>query len=183
MGSSAQMEPDPPEIMEAMVFWLVPPACREEVLGDFQERFTCPREYLVEAVRTVPLVILSRVRRTTDPALLLLEALALFLSLVTAARLLGGPSFLTDQQGYLKLALLAAIALVVLMLVDAYSGRTTRMTPGPIAGFCAILALSTNSELALPSFRMILLGSLAGMLLVGALRLLFARDDHRTTGA
>jgi hypothetical protein len=102
---------------------------------------------------------------------------------VGAARLLAGPSFLTGQQGYLKLAILVAIALVVLILVDAYAGRTVRMTVGPIAGFCAILALSTNSELALPSFRMILLGSLAGMLLVGALRLLFAPDDHRTTGA
>ena len=183
MGSSPQMAPGPPQVIEAVVFWLVPPACREEVLGDLHERFRCPRQYFFEAARTVPLVILSRIRRTTDAALLLLEALALFLALVTPARLLSVSSFLTEQQGYLKLATLVAPALVALMLVDAYGSRTARMTVGPIAGFCAILVLSTNSELALPSFRMILLGSFAGMLLVGALRLYFSPDDCRTTGA
>lgn len=183
MGSSSQMESRPPQVMEAVVFWLTPPACREEVLGDLHELFTGPWQYAAEAIRTVPLVIMSRVRRTTDAALLLLESLALFLALVAAARWLATPSFLIGQEGYLKLGILVAIALVVLMLVDAYARRTVRMTVGPLAGFCAILALSTNSELALPSFRMILLGSLAGMLLVGALRLLFAPDDHRTTGA
>jgi hypothetical protein len=169
--------------METVVRWLIPPACREEVLGDLHERYECPRQYLIEAVRTVPLVILSRIRRTTDRGLLLLEALALFLALVTAARLLAGASFLTDHQGYLKLAVLVVMALLALVLVDAYAPQDWRMILGPIAGLCAMLAQFGNPELALPSFRMILLGSLAGMLLVGALRLIFGPDDHRTTGA
>ena len=48
----------------------IPCACREEVLGDFEERCTSPLQYCRDAVVTVPLVTLSRIRRTANPQLL-----------------------------------------------------------------------------------------------------------------
>ena len=67
----------PPRVMEAVVGFLLPPACREHVLGDLHERYTSPRQYLVDALLAVPLVIASRIRRTTDPDVFLMEALGL----------------------------------------------------------------------------------------------------------
>ena len=60
---------DPPRWMEAAVSLLLPPACREPVLGDFQERFG-EREgrgrwlgYVGDVVTTVPQVLRSEIRR------------------------------------------------------------------------------------------------------------------------
>lgn len=182
-----KMESGPPQMIEKVVGVLLPPACREEVLGDLHERYAGRRPYLAEAVRTVPLVILSRIRRTTDPGLLLLEAMALYLSLVLGVRVFGDPAFLEQPQAYFRLAFPVLVALLALVLVDAYASRSRRLSLGPLAGFLALLLQSNfqaaNPELALPSFRMILLSSLVGMLLVAALRLFFEPGDHHTTGA
>lgn len=59
----------PPRWMQAAVSSLLPPACREPVLGDLQERFTerGPRArwlgYMGDVVTTVPQVLGSRMRR------------------------------------------------------------------------------------------------------------------------
>ena len=53
----------------------MPPACREEVLGDFCERYRSPAQYAFDAVFTVPLVISSRIRRTSDPQIVLIQSL------------------------------------------------------------------------------------------------------------
>ena len=49
------MKPGPPKTFEALVAVLVPPACREEVLGDLHERYGSPRQYGLDAASTVPL--------------------------------------------------------------------------------------------------------------------------------
>jgi hypothetical protein len=72
---------------EAIVAGFVPPASREEVLGDLHERYRSPRQYGVDALCTVPLVILSRIRRTADPQMLLIQAFALYVSFLGAAYL------------------------------------------------------------------------------------------------
>ena len=46
------MESGPSKISEAIAWWLVPPACREEVLGDLRERNQRSARYLLEAART-----------------------------------------------------------------------------------------------------------------------------------
>jgi hypothetical protein len=61
------MESGPSQIVEALVYWLLPPTCREEVLGDMRERHQNSIQFLVEAISTVPHVIYGRIRRTTDP--------------------------------------------------------------------------------------------------------------------
>ena len=174
-------------MMEMVFGLLIPPACREEVLGDLHERCQGRWPYVIEAIRTIPLVILSRIRRTTEPGLLLLEAMVLYLSLTASALVSGQTRFLIEQNGYFKLAVLIAMALLALVLVDAYARASARLVLAPAAALAVLFfqfrLQATNPELAIPSFRMILLGSLAGMLLVTALRLLFAPGDNRTTGA
>jgi hypothetical protein len=174
-------------MMESVAGFFIPPACREEVLGDLHERFENPRQYFREALCTVPLVILSRIRRTTDPGVLLLEAFALYLSFAATAIASGFNRFLVEQHGYVRLTLPVLMALLALVLVDAYSRTERRPLLGAIAAFCALVFQAefqtTNLELAFPSLRMILIASLAGMLLVTGLRLLFAPDNNRTTGA
>jgi hypothetical protein len=79
------MEASPPPIIEAVVGLLLPPACREHVLGDSCERFTSPRRYLLDAARTVPLVVWSQVRRTSTITLVVAEFAVVYLSFLSAA--------------------------------------------------------------------------------------------------
>jgi hypothetical protein len=118
--------------MEALVGLLIPPACREPVLGDLCERYRSPRQYLVDALRTVPLVILSQIRRTASPQRLLLEAFALYLSFLAAAWQLHALPFLYDQDGFLRLAIPTAAALLALLLADAYANPSNRPPWMPI---------------------------------------------------
>src|SRR5215813_12620753 len=75
----------PSKTAEAIVAVFVPPACREEVLGDLHERYSSSGQYSTDAVRTIPLVIISRIRRTADPQVLLMQAFALYASFLIAA--------------------------------------------------------------------------------------------------
>jgi hypothetical protein len=75
----------PSKTAEAIVGTLIPPVCREEVLGDLHERYISPRKYVLEALRTIPLVIVSRIRRTADPQVLLMQAFAWYVSFLGAA--------------------------------------------------------------------------------------------------
>jgi hypothetical protein len=70
------METHPPKLIEAIVERLVPPACREHVLGDLSERYESPGQYMMDAVRTIPLVIASQVRRTSKIGVVVAEACA-----------------------------------------------------------------------------------------------------------
>src|SRR5260370_6368150 len=102
----------PPGLLEGMVGLLIPPASRENVLGDLQERYRSPGQYVVDALSTVPMVAFSRIRRTTDPQILLMEAFALYLAFVTAAWS-GDQALLTGEWGLLRLSLPPAVALLV----------------------------------------------------------------------
>ena len=123
------MKPAPPRLMQVVVGILIPPACREHVLGDLYERYKSPGQYLAEALCTVPLVILSRIRRTTDPQVFLMEAFALYLSFLAATWQSGGMPFLHEKRGFLRLAIPVAVALAALMLGDAYAPPGKR-SPG-----------------------------------------------------
>ena len=75
----------PSRAAEAIVALLLPPVCREEILGDLHERYRGSAQYSLEVVCTVPLVIISRIRRTADPQVLLIQAFALYVSFLGAA--------------------------------------------------------------------------------------------------
>jgi len=97
----------PPEWLERIVLAAIPPAAREAVGGDLWETYQAPRQYVAEALRTVPLVILSQARRNLNfPALMLQGALS-----------------------YSCLGTLATLALLpILMLLGAYQA-TARPAP------------------------------------------------------
>jgi hypothetical protein len=182
--------PGPPRSLETLVGLFIPPACREVALGDLHERYTGLLPYLVDVLSTVPLVILSRIRRTTDPQVLLMEAFVLFLSFWGAARFMDA-TFLGDRFGWLRLAIPAATALLALMLEDAYAMPGRRW---PLQAICApvfglgIAFLSQwmlpvdNPELRLPRW-ILWCGAGTGLLLVSAVRMLFPPPADRPQGA
>ena len=68
-----------------------------------------------DALSTVPLVILSRIRRTADPQVLLIQAFALYASFLMAAWF-KNVSLLQARWGLLRLAIPSGMALLGLIL-------------------------------------------------------------------
>jgi hypothetical protein len=165
----------PSKPVEALVTILLPSACREEVLGDLRELYRSPGQYAFLALRTVPLVMLSRIRRTSDPALLLLQALVLYLAFVGAAWPLPDPAELP------QLAIPAVIALTGVILEDAYARPGQRsgakLVRGPAVGIVLALALSRMVPL-----WVLLDGCAMGLLLSSAVRLLFPPGTGKFAG-
>lgn len=80
---------NPPPGLERAVLALIPPLAREAVAGDLCETYENPRQYLREALRTIPFVIASQVRRNLNwPALMLQAGLAWWLLGPVAAAVL-----------------------------------------------------------------------------------------------
>jgi preprotein translocase subunit Sec61beta len=164
----------PSKAMEVPIGILIPPACREEVLGDLYERYAGPLHYILDALRAVPLVIASRIRRTTDPAMFLMEALALYLSFLVGAWYIDR-ALLAEQWGLWRLAIPVGLALTVMVLRDAYArpGIRSRWEAvlRPVLGVgCALLVLM--SWRAVPLW-IVLWGGALSILLVSTLRMAF----------
>jgi hypothetical protein len=77
----------PPKFLESLVRRLLPPAVREQVLGDLHERYESPLEYIADAASVVPAAIFSQLRRSTPIPFRLLEALIIYSSIFAGARL------------------------------------------------------------------------------------------------
>ncbi len=116
------MHSGPSKAAEAIVAVLLPPACREEVLGDLHERYASPRQYGSDALRIIPLIVIARIRRTADPQLLLIQAFALYASFLAAAWLQDG-TFLSERWGLARLAIPATMALLGFISEDAYANQ------------------------------------------------------------
>ena len=110
------MHSRPPAVIENMVRLLVPPASREHVMGDLSERYRSPRQYLMDAFQSLPLIIASQVRRTSNPGRLGVVAVTLFGLLNAKA-----------HHSWLVAALPTLLATAALILRDAY--RTPSPTP------------------------------------------------------
>lgn len=142
------MQPAPPKTLEAIAGLLLPPACREDILGDLHERYTSPGQYVVEIASTVPHAILSRIRRTADLEVLLMEALVLYSSFLAAAWYLD-PRFLMTNWQLFRLSIPAAVALGALMLADAYAIPGKRPTLQPIREAALSIAFAFLSQVPL----------------------------------
>jgi hypothetical protein len=184
------MPSGPSKTAEAIVAVFVPPACREEVVGDLHERYSSAGQYGLEALRTIPLVILSRIHRTADPQVLLMQAFAWYTSFLGAAWL-EDRAFLSEPWGLLRLAIPAAMALLGLILEDAYAkpGRRSplNLARGPVLGLgLALLSQGmfriSNPDLALPSWIMYY-GCVLGLLLSSTVRILFPPVTDQLQGA
>ena len=85
---------EPPDWLERIVLVAIPPAAREGVAGDLWETYCSPRQYAAEALRTVPFVIASQVRRNLNLPAILLQAALIFIFLGGTATLLLLPALL-----------------------------------------------------------------------------------------
>ncbi len=172
--------------LEALVGLLVPPACREPVLGDLHERYKSTGGYLLDAARTVPHVIASQVRRTTDRRFALVAALALYAAFVAAGRLFEGERFLYEQPGFLRLAIPAAAALAGLALGGAYAGVQrgslrewigTAVLTAAFAFLSQGLVAAVQPEWVLPPW--VLLSGTAASVFMTPVRWMLARADEK----
>jgi hypothetical protein len=139
----------PPKNIETIVALLVPPARREEVLGDLHERYASPAQYVADAVRTVPLVVASQIRRTTDLGVFFLEAFSLYFCFFPGTLRLSGAPLLPERPRALSLLIPTAVALVALRFVDAYASGRKRSTLKLILGTATAVAFAFLSEAAL----------------------------------
>jgi len=170
------MESGPSEVILRAVGRLIPAACREEVLGDMRERCGSTREFLGEASHVVPLVIVSRVRRTSDPLLLLMDAVMAYTAFFTATWWLER-SVLYSEWGLIRLAIPVAGMLLALVLADAYSDPKKRWPGRPLLGVVLGTALAFASQLALGPWALprvaMIWGAGMAMLLVSTMRMMF----------
>jgi len=110
------MEKRPPERIAKLVNMLLPPASREHVLGDLNERYGSPQQYLLDALRALPFVVASRLRRTTHPLGLILAGLFLWWAVFWGNR----------QQSWLAALIPTLITLTALALRDVYRDATPK---------------------------------------------------------
>ncbi len=171
----------PPEALEAIVGLFVPPACREEVLGDLHEQYRGTVSYVLGALRAVPFVIVSRIRRTTGAEVLAMEALLLYASFVAAAWYTDS-TLLTAQWGLLELAVPVMFALLLLMLDDAWvpQGQSPLQLIRGLA--IAIIFGCFCERVFLPAWLNFRAACL-GLLLVSPVRVLFRPGTQLTHAA
>jgi hypothetical protein len=156
------MPSGPSRRLEGFVGSLIPPACREEVLGDLHEKYTGPWQYISLAMCVVPCVILSRIRRTTDLFVLLTDALLIYGSFLAAVWYTDRTS-LAGQWGLLRLTIPTVVNLAVLILEHAWdfeSRWVSALLNGAVIGIGVYFSLP---------------GELASLFLVGAVELAFRR--------
>ena len=164
---------------QAIAAFLIPQACREEVLGDLHERNTSAAGYILDALRTVPMVVASRIRRTADPRLLALHAIGLYFAFYMAG---------WHEAASWRLAIPCAAGLVALVLEDAYAGRESRMwwVRGPVlamAAACVSEAMlwAGGSSLALPG-AIVIRGSAGSLVWTLLIRVAFQPPSKSRRG-
>ena len=157
-----------------MVGIFIPPACREEVLGDMREKNEGIQLFIYDALRTVPFVIVSRIRRTTDSVVLLMEAFCCYVSFLAVA-FVTDRAMISTQEGLLRLAIPAAIALAVLVVADAYANPRKKSVLRPVLAVALSFAVVFLVQVVYPLLpgMMLAVGSGMSIMLLLALRMLF----------
>ena len=113
----------PPEFAEDMLGWLLPPACREEVLGDLCESYANIFQYALGVAAVVPRVMVSQIRRNTDAWIFLLTACGVFYSVAAVAVNL---SFGGDPNALLRLAIPVVPAVLILLVRNGFASLEDR---------------------------------------------------------
>jgi len=167
------------ERLEVLVGFFTPPACREEVLGDLHERNSTLARFCIDALRTLPLVIASRIRRTTDPQLLVLHAIALYLCYFGSVWF-EDRALLRETSGLLRVAVPLVIVLLAILFDDAYAkpGRRSLLylARGPLLGF-----VYTFLAQSLP-LGIVFYGGAMGLPVTVALRIFFSPQSTSRQG-
>ena len=180
------MESGPSKVAETIVGYLLPPACREEILGDMRERYRSGLGYFVEALQVIPLVIYSRIRRTTDAVVALMEVASMYTAFVVVAKWVD-PTLISAESGLARLAIPSAVVLAVMSLADAYSDPQRRwpLKPlfAPTLGFAvAYIEQSMYVQWSLPA-SVFACGSGTGLIFVSTLRVAFPPVTDRPQAA
>ena len=128
---------------------------------------------------TVPAVLWSRIRRTTDARVLLMEGLVLYACYLVPAR--GAGTFLLEDWALVRLAVPVVVALWVLVMVDAYAVREKRSVLYPVRD--AVLGMMLAALTWSVPVRVMLLCGGMSVLMVSGLRMLFPPDENRPRGA
>jgi hypothetical protein len=174
----------PPRFAQYLAALFLPAASREEVLGDLEERCTSPAGYCKDAIEAVPLVIASRIRRTVDPPVLLLEAMILLLSFLAGAWISEGRP--PGQRELWAFALPAGCVLLGLVLREAYAQPGVRGSFDPIKGPTLGIGIALSAWMlfrwTIP-FRAMLYGAAFGWSFATAIKLLFPPIARRPQGA
>ena len=162
-------------MLETLVGMLIPPACREEVLGDLHERYRSPGQYLADALCALPFVILSRIRRCADPQVFLLEALLLWACFLSAA-------WYVDRALIAKASIPVAVALLVIAMDDAWAASRNRTVLQSMRGVALGAAVACLCQaFTLPVWINLLSGAV-GLILVSTVRILFSIDAGMPKG-
>ncbi len=113
----------PPQFAEDVIGWLLPPACREEVLGDLYESYRNMLQYVGSALAVGPKVILSQIRRNTDARIFGFNIFAILYSFAA-----GSPDWALhdDPLNLLRIAIPSVPALLILLLRNGYADPDLR---------------------------------------------------------
>jgi hypothetical protein len=172
----------PPKILEDLAKILIPPACREEVLGDLYERYKSPSQYLADLLSTLPFLILGRIRRTTSVWLLLMDALIIYGTFLAVAWFLAR-GLVTTEGGLVRLAIPSGLTLVTLLIGDAFPVPRRRPASGwirslliglPLIALCDVVGLETAANL---------FGYFLSVVLVSLARVMFELHTGQPLGA
>ena len=89
MDRRPTLETRPPVLIDAVVRALIPPVCREHVIGDLWERYRSPWQFVLDAAGTIPFVVASQIRRTSTLAGVIIYAFTLLVSLGVGSKRTG----------------------------------------------------------------------------------------------
>jgi hypothetical protein len=112
----------PPEVAEDLVGWFLPPACREEVLGDLCESYANILQYALGVAAVVPRVVVSQIRRNTDAWIFLLTACGVWYSVAAG----GANLFEGDPDALLRLAIPVVPAVLILLIRNGFASLEDR---------------------------------------------------------
>jgi hypothetical protein len=91
MDRRSTVEARPPVLIDTIVRLSIPVPCREHVIGDLWERYRSPDTFLIDAIRTVPFIVASQIRRTSTFGALLMHAFLLGVGFAVGAGNLVSP--------------------------------------------------------------------------------------------
>ncbi len=150
----------PPEIIEDAVGWLLPSACREEVLGDLCEQYVdaaryageqyiAAARYAVNMLTVAPRVILSQIRRNTDARVFLATSCAICYSFAagSADSSLRDFPLRADALTLLRLAIPTLAALLVLLVRNGYADSESRRRRAITLDVAAAMGVAAVTQL------------------------------------
>ena len=170
METQPRLVGGPPRSIEAVIEFLTPAACREELLGDLTGWYVSNLQYLMLAGIYLPLAIFKQIRRSFNRVLFAAEVSALILGFGSAAPVA-------------PLLVVMAVMLAVLTLCDAYchpSEGTPKEAAVDAIAAAVVLFLSQAvlrigaPQLALPA-AVLVRGGAISIVMISAFRLLFRR--------